>query len=54
MGRAQSPELLGAYYRAGARIFILEPEDLWVAIVELGKAALRQASDVEVLAGAGV
>lgn len=52
MGRAQSPELLGAYYRAGARIFILEPEDLWVATVELGKAALRQASDVEFFAGA--
>ncbi|MCY3661926.1 MAG: pyruvate, phosphate dikinase [bacterium] len=52
MGRAQSPELLDAYFRAGARIFILEPEDLRVAIVELGKAALRQASDVEVFAGA--
>lgn len=52
MGRAQSPELLGAYYRAGARIFILEPEDLWVATVELGKAALRQASDDEAFAGA--
>ena len=52
IGRAQSPELLGAYYRAGARIFILEPEDLWVAIVELGKAALQQACDVEVPAAA--
>lgn len=52
MGRAQSPELLGAYYRAGARIFILESQDLWVAVLELGKAALRQASDVEVFSGA--
>ena len=52
MGRAHSPELLSAYYRAGARIFIMEPEDLWVGIVELGKAALRQASDVEIFAGA--
>ena len=52
MGRAQSPELLSAYWRAGARIFIVEPEDLWVDIVELGKAALRQASDVEVSAAA--
>ncbi len=52
MGRAQSPELLDAYYRAGARTFIVEPEDLRVGIVELGKAALRQASDVEVFTGA--
>ena len=52
MGRAQSPELLHAYWRAGARIFIVEPEDLWVDIVELGKAALRQASGVEVCADA--
>ena len=48
LGRAHSPELLDAYYRAGARTFIVEPEDLWVAIVELGKSALRQASGVEV------
>ena len=48
LGRAHSPELLDAYYRAGARAFIVEPEDLWVAIVELGKSALRQASGVEV------
>lgn len=48
MGRAHSPELLSSYYRAGASTFIVEPEDLWVAIVELGKSALRQASDVEV------
>lgn len=46
MGRACSPELLGAYYRAGARLFIMEPEDLRVAILELGKAALQQHSDV--------
>jgi pyruvate,orthophosphate dikinase len=52
MGRSYSPELLDAYYRAGARAFIVEPEDLRVATLELGKAALRQASDVEVSADA--
>lgn len=52
MGRVQSPELLHAYWRAGARLFVMEPEDLWVGIVELGKAALRHVSDVEVYAGA--
>ena len=52
MGRAHSPELLSAYYRAGARIFVVEPEDLRVAIVELGKSALRQVSDVDVFADA--
>ena len=51
MGRAHSPELLSAYFRAGARVFIMEPEDLWVAIVELGKAALRQESNADVVAG---
>ena len=52
MARSHSPELLSAYYRAGARIFITEPEDLRVAILELGKAALQQASAGEVLAAA--
>lgn len=52
MGRSQSPESLGAYFRAGARTFIVEPEDLRVAIVELGKVALRQDTDLEVFTGA--
>ena len=52
MARSHSPELLSAYYRAGARIFVTEPEDLRVAILELGKAALQQASEGEVFADA--
>ncbi len=52
MARSHSPELLRAYYRAGARIFVTEPEDLRVAILELGKAALQQASDGEAFAAA--
>ena len=52
MGRAYSPDLLTAYYRAGARIFIMEPEDLWVGTVVLGRSALQQACEAEVFAGA--
>lgn len=51
LARGHSPELLGAYHRAGARYFATEPEDLRVAILELGKAALRQESESEVLSG---
>ena len=52
MARSHSPELLGAYYRAGARVFVTEVEDLRVAIVELGRAALQQASGGGVFADA--
>ena len=50
MARSHAPELLSAYHRAGARIFVTEPEDLRVAILELGKASLQQASEGEIFA----